>query len=512
MTQVIDSLVVEVGLDPRKFSEGERDLLSSFKKTGESAQAFGKNVEAQGMKITDIFSMAKQAVVGIVAVTAGSAFAKVIDNISRMDATTGRMSTSIGIGVQNLGTWQNILRQVGGTAESATGTLSTLQDTINNISRGIMPSAEFVTLLNQMHVSLQGSNSDKLLHDLARGVDLLKQQGISATTIATALRSVPGMTQDMINVLLEGVAGLNRYEAAAKRALPTPESIQQGKEYVTQVALLDQAWQGLERTLTLKVGPALLGIIKMFQGWLSTPGSAEAKKIEGEVTKKLGNAHDFLLWFGDMIGLDHDKNKAELDKFYGAGTPSSSSHGTPAAGATIPVKPGAGTASPAMRRVTDAIGSISELKQVTAYNDVYHQFLGKGDAHSQGRALDVTIKDPSKSGEVAKKIRAALAAAGIDAKVIDEYANPSANATGGHIHVGISQSAALRGAQIGAGGAAVTNNNQTTSGNTNTHTSSTNIGQINIKTAAADAQGIAADIRPAIQRASLTAPANYGLV
>ena len=508
MTTVIDELVIELGLDPRKFTEGQREALESFKKGREGAESYGKAVEAQGMKIGDVFSFAKKAVIGLVAAVAGSEFIKVIDNISRMDATTGRMSTSIGIGIRNLGTWQNILTQVGGTAESATGTLSALQDTINNISRGIMPSAEFVTLLNQMHISLQGSNSDKLLHDLARGVDLLKQQGISATVIATALRSVPGMSQDMINVLLEGTAGLNRYEEAAKRVLPSPESVQQAKEYVAQINLLNQAWTGLERTLTLAVGPALLGIIKMLQGWLTPAGSKEAKKIDEEfkdtIKKKLGNPRGFVEFFMGPKTAEELYGSEDESLAFGSGGASSSGHG-------IQIKPGAGTASAAMKRVTEAISGVPGLNRVTAYNDIYHQFLGKSDAHSQGRALDVTITDPSKSAAVAAKIRAALAAAGIEANVIDEYANPSSHATGGHIHVGISPAAAMKGVPVGASGAAsISNTNNRTGGDVNSR-SETNIGEINIHTAATDAQGIAKDIKPAMQRSALATPANYGL-
>jgi hypothetical protein len=80
-----------------------------------------------------------------------------------------------------------------------------------------------------------------------------------------------------------------------------------------------------------------------------------------------------------------------------------------------------------------------DLKYFSAFNDTYER--GTGSLHSQGRALDFTLNDPSRASSVADMIRGIP---GIS-KVIDEYANPSRSATGGHIHAEI---AAARGAVL----------------------------------------------------------------
>ena len=52
--------------------------------------------------------------------------------------------------------------------------------------------------------------------------------------------------------------------------------------------------------------------------------------------------------------------------------------------------------------------------------------------------VDVTLNDASKSTEAVEQIRSHLLQSGLsqgDFKIIDEYKNPSKNATGGHIHV-----------------------------------------------------------------------------
>jgi hypothetical protein len=73
-----------------------------------------------------------------------------------------------------------------------------------------------------------------------------------------------------------------------------------------------------------------------------------------------------------------------------------------------------------------------DLQYFSAFNDTYDR--GGNSLHGKGRALDFTLNDPQNAAAVADMIRSIP---GIT-KVIDEYANPSKSATGGHIHAEIS--------------------------------------------------------------------------
>jgi hypothetical protein len=85
------------------------------------------------------------------------------------------------------------------------------------------------------------------------------------------------------------------------------------------------------------------------------------------------------------------------------------------------------------RAIQDKLGG--DLRYFSAFNDTYDR--GGSSLHGQGRALDFTLTDPSKAAAVAAMIGSIP---GIS-KVIDEYANPSRSATGGHIHAEISAAA-----------------------------------------------------------------------
>ena len=76
-----------------------------------------------------------------------------------------------------------------------------------------------------------------------------------------------------------------------------------------------------------------------------------------------------------------------------------------------------------------------DLKYFSAFNDRYH--LGKASQHNKGKAFDVVLKDASKARQAAAEIQAAAKQYGYSIKILNEYANPSKNATGGHLHVSI---------------------------------------------------------------------------
>jgi hypothetical protein len=72
------------------------------------------------------------------------------------------------------------------------------------------------------------------------------------------------------------------------------------------------------------------------------------------------------------------------------------------------------------------------LKYFSAFNDAYH--MDRNSNHNKGTAMDFTLTDPQQAASVAAMVQSIP---GIG-KVINEYANPSSGATGGHIHAEIS--------------------------------------------------------------------------
>jgi hypothetical protein len=254
---VIDSLTVELGLDPRKFVEGQRDASAAFKKTKESAESFGKDIEAQSVKLSDVFGAIKKGLVGAIGAIAGGEVMQIVGHINNMDAATGRWAKTIGTNVENLSAWQGMIRQVGGSAEEATSAMATLQGTINNVVAGNgMFDNQFGFLLTKIG-GAQGKSADQIMRQLqSYFAGEIGAGRMSASTAATQMGWIPGMNQSMINLLL---SDLKKVEDAAKAAgTATGESAAEAIKYQESLNQLSLSAEGLERVLTIKLTPSLV--------------------------------------------------------------------------------------------------------------------------------------------------------------------------------------------------------------------------------------------------------------
>ena len=121
-----------------------------------------------------------------------------------------------------------------------------------------------------------------------------------------------------------------------------------------------------------------------------------------------------------------------------SGSSGASGGGSPAGPAGLRMKSAEATAGgEAKPKLYEIAQQIQEklgggLKYFSAFNDAFH--MDRNSNHNKGTAMDFTLTDPQQAATVAQMIQGIP---GIS-KVINEYANPSSGATGGHIHAEIS--------------------------------------------------------------------------
>src|SRR3990167_1651110 len=109
MPIVFDQLVVELGLDPTKLNQGQRDALESFRKTREEATAFGKGIESQEGKLVNFFSTLKREVLTVAAILLGGRGIKeTIGFVTTLDAATARSAKTINMATRELSAWQGV--------------------------------------------------------------------------------------------------------------------------------------------------------------------------------------------------------------------------------------------------------------------------------------------------------------------------------------------------------------------------------------------------------------------
>jgi hypothetical protein len=258
---VIDSLVVELGLDPSKFTRGQRDAVDSLRKFEDQAERSGKAIEAQSKKSLGLFSVLKREMLGVIGITVGGVEAKHFLNfITDLDASTGRLARTLGESAGEVSAWQGAIEQVGGTAEDANAALSGLSGEMSRFQ--LTGQSSILPVLSRLGIGLYDSNhnlktASQLWLELADAV-----HGMDPRQAASFLQMIPGSNASLINFLLQGRAAAEAALAASRAGGGTTrESAAAAAEYQRQLSLLERTVTNLGRGIFGSLLPGLNALL-----------------------------------------------------------------------------------------------------------------------------------------------------------------------------------------------------------------------------------------------------------
>ncbi len=528
MPSVIDSLTVNLSLDPHGLIEGERAAINSLEKTKNEAADLGTKIEAQGLKINDVFRTLKGGALGLAAGLAGAEAVSLVDKIAAVDAATSRLSRSLNMNIGTLSTWERITEQVGGTAEDARTTFSTLTDTINNFTAGAgNVSGPFAALLNMAGIGGAGGLRHTTPETIIRRITAALEQEVQAGRMTPDrqrwwLQQIPGMSPGMLNAMMRGTRGLEELaEAARKAGIATEDSGKQAEEYQQKLALLTRVTQMLASygitPLTVVIGvfatslKALSDTIDYIAKKLVISEEKPDQAADEEMVRNRRWWAEKLLgpitaqqMYGDMGkptgaggGTRGDRNNNPGNIKYG---PYAAAHGATGADAGgFAIFPTRTVGEKAMANLLHDSYRGLTLQQIA---DKWAEHPGPAYVQSMARATGLTansIPDLNDVAMVAKIMRGMSAAEGthIGAGV--------ARAPGGNIWTGVAPGGNFGLPPVGAPATTppAANNNRT---------SSLNIDTINVTSTRADPKEVAEAVPPAIKRMSDAMMVNDALV
>jgi hypothetical protein len=272
---VIDSLVVELGLDPTKFTKGQRQALDAFKKTKEEAVNSGKAVEEQSKKSFEALGGIKtQALELFAAIGGATAIVGLATKVTTADAAVGRLSRNIGVSSETISKWQGVARIFGGDAQSMAQTFTTISDAVAGFKIGkISPLIADLRALSSAGGTAIDVNQgvDQTLLDIS--ANLAK---VNATDPARAglLGRMLGLDPGLYDLLVKGPAATQNMLDAVKAMGPAT------KEATDAAGELAKAWNSLELALEGKarkglnfVAPALATMLNTVTKDLTTPST-----------------------------------------------------------------------------------------------------------------------------------------------------------------------------------------------------------------------------------------------
>lgn len=498
MPTVIDSFVVTLGLDPKGFTKGQQEYLAKLRQMEEETAKRGKNVEEGARRQSQVVSKLRNEALGLLAAFAGAhGIKEFISNIVTGDAATGRFARTIGESVKSVAQWENAARLLGGSAQEIAGTMLGLKDKVQGFLAGeggnivalyeaiSREGGKLVTIFQPFNTQMinLADNLQKIDQRTAgRGGYFGRLLGIDAATLSGMLKGGDFMAKMLADAEALGHA--------------TKEDTDRAEDLLNK-------WRSISILVQNAGRKAMGGIVDKGTDNALSVMKKSAQPGELSIFQRLGMTMLFPFLAPWLMSSDENMPGKGITSMKPLPTgPLSMKPGGPPAAApatdpnALPMKPGSGSLTSATRALSGFLSGIPGIQRITAAKDAHH----RTGAHAEGRALDVTIDDPSKSAETVAAIKAGLESMGIKgAYVADEYKTKSRGWTAAHIHVALPPGASM--GQQTAGGAP--------GGDTITIN-----GPINVSTQATDAAGFAADLKGALkaegQRRLRAQPANAG--
>lgn len=124
---IIDSFVVELGLDPKKYQDESKKFRDDLKRLREDARRTARDTESDAKHATEYFGKLKSEILGVVAAVAGArTLGGLISDMVTGAAATGRLAHNLGIATDQVSAWEGAVRSMGGTAQDAQSALAML--------------------------------------------------------------------------------------------------------------------------------------------------------------------------------------------------------------------------------------------------------------------------------------------------------------------------------------------------------------------------------------------------
>lgn len=252
MPTVIDSLVVQFSLDASQFTRGQQEVLNDVKKMEEEAARASTETEVSTRKMSEVFTTLKREMLGFVGLALGGAEARrFFDFLVNLDASTSRLSRTLGINVSELSAWQNAAKAFGGTGQEVTGTIMKLEQEVWNFRFGagsnLPGQLRALGGIDVFDNDRNPKNGIQLIREMADAVERLKMP----TAGKAAFMRMLGIDETTINMVIRGRAELEKTLETMRRAGgTTAESGEAAEKYQAATARLSTSLTNLGRTFT----------------------------------------------------------------------------------------------------------------------------------------------------------------------------------------------------------------------------------------------------------------------
>lgn len=253
----IDRFVVTLGLDPRAFTQGQKDAVESFKKTQEGAKKAASQMEADGKQAGRFYSNIKGEALSLIAVLVGAKdIAGFIGRTVTDLSAVGRIATVMGVASGNVQAVGMAVQRIGGDAKGAQQAMLGLSQTLQGWKLGQRPGQSFL----QAFGFIGGNTNDDPLKILQKFADFADKTKDKALVERVGLNL--GLNQDLINEGLRGRKQVDQDIAQSyKNGIPTDDDIKKVQALQTAFGNLAQSLRFAGTELIIDVANPLTELL-----------------------------------------------------------------------------------------------------------------------------------------------------------------------------------------------------------------------------------------------------------
>ena len=304
MTNVVDSLVVNIGIDPSNFKKGAKEVDETLKKTRDSAN---KNAKGIGEGFKDI----KESIGGVISIAGtmlalfagGRGFKEFITDINNANSALGRFSSNLGQAPQDVGELNNLVERLGGTAEEAASALEGANKTIQDFlvhGRGVPEAISRMTAQVGGSVDF-GHGPMAYLQSLA---PILQRMNAVDPARAHAFAQELGIPDSVSNTLVKYGAGLKSAMRENAPLQATNQQIKAAQDLYEEWVKTEQLTRAIGNNIAGWIDPKLESLLKFINFLMGTaeitPGTPQAAIHESLFGKGHTGALDS--WLGVKPG------------------------------------------------------------------------------------------------------------------------------------------------------------------------------------------------------------------
>ena len=229
MATVIDSLLIELGLDTSQFTISQKKAVDELQKFDEQSSKTFKNSQKNVNDFGLSMGKTKDALISLgVSLLSIKGFVGLANDITKTNADIGRTAELFGMGSKELSAWQNVMKSVGGTSEDFNTSLQNIQGSLAAIQTG--GGGEIFKPLAMLGVPFEAVDLENAKVDMLALADAIKKtyDAPGGKQKAYNLARDLGISESLFMVLKQGSSAVKSlYEEAYKHTGVTDENTKQ---------------------------------------------------------------------------------------------------------------------------------------------------------------------------------------------------------------------------------------------------------------------------------------------